>query len=272
MKYLITLALCYTIIGQEFIGFFGSAGGGTSNGLLDDIIWFTRLDAGAGVDDPEDVNCCLGASFTARQGTEGTAAGVVSTARTIGALGDALYLNYDYMGGGSSFTIAGWVYLGSLTGNQTILASWDESTPSQREFKLKFVDAVTDTFRLEMQLCCVPDTRVTVDFVPTAAITATTWYFICAGFDDTNDRIFASATVDGAGSINTDTTTATTGTMNTVSQLASFGLSLDLGSFWGSERLTVGSRIDHWGCWYGALSSTKKSALFAKTPYASFTH
>lgn len=264
-----------TILGQLFVPKFG---GGTTpppaNGLLNGIVWYVEADQSSGDETPETLGvvCCGGNVFQEFNGSWGSTTGVITNSRTAGSA-TSFSLPYDYSAGGD-FTVAGWFNLNNLATDQVLVSSWDISVPNElaREFRLRYITA-TGSLQLDVghQTGTAPVVVTSVSIMPPEGITTGTWFFVAAGFNDTGNIIFITAKVRGD-TLPAVTTAAFVGTRQNVSLGANLGADYDNGvPSTGATCISSGSALDGWGYWNADLGATKLDALYAETPYGSFT-
>lgn len=163
-----------------------------------------------------------------------------------------------------SYTFAGWVKLGSITGDQTLFASWNPTTSAQQNWRVYYDDAVTDVFRFEVNTNTV---ATSISVAPSSPVATNTWYFVCAWIDSGGNTMNIVAEADG-GTLPAPGSQA----LNHAVQNTSYGETIGFSGNPANDSviLSNGSALDMFGFWRTNLTSAQRSALFAKTPYGSF--
>lgn len=167
--------------------------------------------------------------------------------------------------GDVDFTVAGWVYLDTVASEQAIFTKWDQTTGSQREYKLWFDQSVAKfTFSIYKN---APPNFADAAANNGSAIVAGQWYYV-VGWHDSVANIVGCQVND-----------ATAVTVAYSAGLDARSVAFRMGNQVGTDAFLNG-RMERWGFWKsaggsgGVLSAGLKTSLYNSglgKPYASLT-
>jgi len=147
--------------------------------------------------------------------------------------------------GDIDFTVAGWVYLESKTGNKAIISKWDSST-NNKEYALSYI-STSDRFTFFASGDGTSNLSIAANAFGSPQLN--TWYYVVAWHDTVNNTLNIQVN-DGTVS------TRSSYTAGVFDGAAPFAL----GSY--DNSVFLSGRIDAVGFWKRALTSGERTALY----------
>jgi hypothetical protein len=223
-----------------------SQGGGGGTTLNTGLIAYWKMDetGGAGTDrvDSQGAN-----DMTANGGSITNATGLIGNCVDFGAAGSGTYLqcadNADLSFGDEDFTIAGWIYLDTVSGYQSIVDKWSSGTTKEY---IVYIDAGADRIKAAISGNGTSQTDLTASNYGGIGLGA--WLFIAFGHDATANEIWISVNNGTA-----NTAAHTTGCNDNTSPLRL-----------GADHVgtNIDGKMDEWGLWGKRLSASELTELY----------